>query len=197
MIGINLHQLEERIAANVTSAYEAKDVPHYPYHNLAHSQAVVERCREMALHYGLGDRETFVLVAAAWFHDIGHLTGVIEGHEARGVLRMKECLHDVPVDLTDAVAVCIMATKLPPHPVSLLEEIICDADTFHLGTLDFRRTDPLVQQEIELRKKVVIPDWAAKTLVMLRRHVFFTDYCRKLLAGGKRANIAWVVARLQ
>ena len=108
---------------------------------------------------------------------------------------MKECLHDMPAALTDAIAQCIMATKLPPHPTSLYEKIICDADTFHLGTLDFRRTDPLVHQEIELRKKVMIPDWATRTLIMLRRHTFFTDYCQRLLADGKLANIAWVEAQ--
>jgi predicted metal-dependent HD superfamily phosphohydrolase len=195
MIEINFREVENRIASNVTTAYEATDVPHYPYHNLTHSQDVVARCREISLYYSLDQQASFVLVAAGWFHDIGHLSGVIEGHEERGVQKMKECLHDVPPALTDAIAECIMATKLPSHPSSLLEKIICDADTFHLGTLDFRRTDPLVHQEIELRKKVVIPDWAAKTLIMLRRHTFFTDYCQRLLADGKLANIAWVEAQ--
>jgi predicted metal-dependent HD superfamily phosphohydrolase len=195
MIEINLHELEQRIALNVTHAYEAKDVPHYPYHNLAHSQAVVTRCREIAAHYSLSEQETFVLVAAGWFHDIGHLDGSIEGHEQRGVVRMKECLHDLPSSLTDAIAACIMATKLPSHPSVLLEKIICDADTYHLGTLDFRRTDPLVHQEMELRKKAVIKDWAGKTLVMLRLHVFFTEYCQTLLAKGKLENIVWVATQ--
>ena len=31
----------------------------------------------------------------------------------------------------------ILATKLPVSPQTLLQAIICDADTFHLGTDEF------------------------------------------------------------
>jgi len=197
MLEIDLHSIEQKIADHVAQAYLAPDVPHYPYHNLEHTQGVVARCREIAAYYSLGKRETFVLVAAAWFHDIGHLYGSIEGHEERGVVLMKQYLSHVPGELTAAIAACILATKLPSHPRSLSERIICDADTYHLGTVLFRQTDPLVHREIELRKGMVITDWSSKTLAMLRRHEFFTDYCQTLLAAGKAENVAWVEAQLK
>jgi predicted metal-dependent HD superfamily phosphohydrolase len=196
MIDIELKSIEENIAAHVTLAYEAADVPHYPYHNLGHTQGVVSYCREIAAYYSLEKRESFVLVAAAWFHDIGHLYGAIEGHEERGVVFMKQYLSRLPGELTNAVATHILATKLPPHPASLSEKIICDADTYHLGTMQFRQTDPLVRREMELRKGMAFPDWGGRTLAMLRRHLFFTDYCQSLLAKGKEENIAWVEAQV-
>jgi predicted metal-dependent HD superfamily phosphohydrolase len=195
-MNIDLNSIEEKIADHVAKAYEDADVPHYPYHNLDHTRGVVARCREIAAYYSLGQRETFVLVAAAWFHDIGHLYGGIEGHEERGVVLMKQYLSNVPGELTVAIATCIMATRLPPQPHSLSEKIICDADTYHLGTVMFRQTDPLVHREVELRKGMAIPDWSSRTLAMLRRHVFFTDYCKTLLARGKEENVAWVEAQL-
>lgn len=197
MMDIDLTSIEETIAEHVTQTYEAIDVPHYPYHNLEHTRGVVTHCREIAAYYSLNKRDAFVLVSAAWFHDIGHLFGAIEGHEERGVVVMKQYLSRVPAELTMAIATCILATRLPPHPHTLLERMICDADTYHLGTVQFRQTDPLVRKEIELRKGSAIADWSSRTLAMLRRHEFFTDYCQTLLAKGKMENISWVEAQLR
>ena len=191
-MGIDLHSIEEWIAASVTKAYESADVPHYPYHNLVHTTGVVVHSREIALHYLLNPTDTFTLIAAAWFHDIGHLYGPIEGHEERGVVIMQQYLNHLPRELTSVIGRTIMATKLPAQPQTLSEQIICDADTYHLGTPLFRQTDPLVHREIELRKGVTIADWSRKTLELLRRHLFFTDYCRGLLEKGKAENIVWV-----
>jgi predicted metal-dependent HD superfamily phosphohydrolase len=196
-MGIDLNGIEEWIGTSVTAAYQGVDVPHYPYHNLEHSQGVVAHCKEIALHYSLPPKEVFVLAAAAWFHDIGHLYGGIERHEARGVVVMQQYLSHLPRELTAAIAACIMATKLPACPGTLSEKIICDADTYHLGTMLFRKTDPLVHQEVELRKGIVINDWSRRTLLVLQRHAFFTGYCQNLLAKGKEDNIAWVEAQLR
>jgi len=192
-----LNRIEAKIAGHVTDAYGSKDVPHYPYHNITHTQGVVTYSREIAAHYSLGKKETFVLVAAAWFHDIGHLYGGIEGHEERGVVVMRQYLSHVPRQLTDEIAACILATRVPSHPGSLNESIICDADTYHFGTELFRQTDALVHREIELRLGSPVVNWSSKTLSMLQRHTFFTDYCRTLLAKGKEENILWVEQQIK
>jgi len=197
MMDIDLKSIEETIAGHVIQTYEAMDVPHYPYHNLEHTRGVVTHCREIAAYYSFSKRDAFVLVAAAWFHDIGHLFGAIEGHEERGVVVMKQYLSNIPGELTMAIATGILATKLPPCPHTLIEKAICDADTFHLGTVQFRQTDPLVRKEIELRKGSAIADWSSRTLAMLKRHEFFTDYCQTLLAKGKEENIRWVETQLR
>ncbi|HEY4108715.1 HD domain-containing protein [Puia sp.] len=197
MLDIDWGSIEKKITGQVTRAFDAGDAPHYPYHNLEHTQGVVLHCREIATHYSLAGRELFILIAAAWFHDIGHLYGAIEGHEERGVVLMRQYLCQLPRELTTAIATCIMATRLPSRPHSLSEQIICDADTYHLGTPLFRQTDPLVRREMELRTGMAMADWGSKTLTMLRRHVFFTDYCRTLLAKGKEENVRWVAAQLE
>ena len=45
---------------------------------------------------------------------------------------------------------CILATKLPQMPDGLLQEMLCDADLYHLGTLDFFACDVLMKKETEL-----------------------------------------------
>lgn len=203
-----LTNLEKQTAEFVTKLYESPDLPHYPYHNLQHTLGVVAHSREIATHYGLDAVDVFVVVVASWFHDIGHLYGPMPGHEERGVTIMREHLAhlpadvsaqlpaelsaELPADLLTAIGDCIMATKLPAHPVPLLHKIICDADTYHLGTPLFLQTDPLVRQEVEMRTGRTFPNWRQRTLDLLLQHHFFTDYCQGLLDAGKAKNIAWL-----
>jgi predicted metal-dependent HD superfamily phosphohydrolase len=189
---MNFSGIESKMAGIVTATYNSPEVVHYPYHNLAHTEAVVAHVKEMAAHYGLSAANSFVLSVSAWFHDIGHLYGDMKGHEERGVVIMHDYLPGFSSDLVEAMNRCILATKLPSHPADLLEEIICDADTYHFGTLVFRTTDALVEKEMMLRTGKVFPDWHKKSLLLLEQHVFFTDYCRELLEQGKQENIAWL-----
>ena len=192
MNNAHLTDLEKQTAEFVTGLYGSKDLPHYPYHNLTHTLGVVDHVREIAAHYALDATDTFVLVVAAWFHDIGHLYGPMPGHEQRGVTIMQEHLQELSPEMRTAIGDCIMATKLPSHPTLLSHKIICDADTYHLGTPLFLQTDPRVHEEVELRTGKVIANWRQRTLDLLRNHVFFTDYCQKLLNEGKAANITWL-----
>jgi predicted metal-dependent HD superfamily phosphohydrolase len=52
----------------------------------------------------------------------------------------------------EKVKACILATEMPQKPVGLLQEIICDADLFHLGTEDFSDRSKLVRKEIRKGK---------------------------------------------
>ena len=52
---------------------------------------------------------------------------------------MKDLCRDEMV--TTEITGNIMATKIPRNPKNLLQQIICDADTYHLGTKDFKETN--------------------------------------------------------
>ena len=191
-----LLRIEGRVELIVTHLYESPELPFYPYHNLAHTQSVVKHVREIGAHYQLGPAEMSTLLIAAWFHDVGHLYGQMKGHEEWSVAIMEHYLSDIDPGWMADISRYILATRFPNHPIDLPEQIICDADTYHLGTPLFRQTDPLVHQEMELRKGVTLGDWSRKTLELLRRHIFFTDYCKVLLEQGKAENIAWVEAAI-
>ena len=45
-----------------------------------------------------------------------------------------------------------MATKFPRDPKNLLEQIICDADTYHLGTEEFEEMNKRMLEETKLKK---------------------------------------------
>jgi predicted metal-dependent HD superfamily phosphohydrolase len=184
--------VEAEIAGFVTSTFDSFPQTQFPYHNLTHTRSVVDHTKEIAAFYSLDPSDLFIVSAAAWFHDIGHLYGDIHGHEERGVGIMQNYLTTLPRETVTSIGNCIMATKFPSTPHSLSEQIICDADTYHLGTDVFRTTDPLVEKEMEIRTGKKNCDWHKASLHFLQQHVFFTEYCRKLLNEGKRQNIVWL-----
>jgi len=169
------------------------------YHNLSHTERVVVHAMEIADHYRLNEKDRFILNIAAWFHDTGHLIADIALHEQAGVRLMKSFFVDKEIDeaLTDTIADCIMATKWPTAPKTLLEEIICDADTYHFGTKEFELTDELVKKEFQLRTHKNYAHWCDDTLRLLKAHRFFTAYCRDKLDKGKEANIAYMETKIR
>lgn len=184
----------EKVEHFVTAMYNATESPKFPYHNLAHTQMVVLKATEIARFYEFDPLGVFTLQAAAWFHDVGHLFGYYENHEDAGVQRMQSYMKLAAMDeqVVDMIKRCILATK--PHvPVELLiEQIMCDADTYHFGTAWFRKTNEFVKEELELRKIKRPADWVSASLQLLHAHSYKTFYCRQLLEAGKQDNIRWL-----
>jgi HD superfamily phosphodiesterase len=187
------------VELHVKKLFDAYHEPHLLYHNLAHTQQVVAHAYEIGHHYRLDDYSVFIIVSAAWFHDTGYLLGDALGHEEKSVLLFREFLAKFTIEsaVMEATAACIMATKIPTNPTNLLEKIVCDADTYHLGTDDFKRINELVWQENELRLHTKVGNKHALTLQFLKAHRFYTSYCQLLLDRGKEKNIAWLEAQLQ
>lgn len=162
------------------------------FHNLGHTQTVVERVYEIAAHYELPDKELLELSIAAWFHDTGHLITNPTDHEEKSVALMEEFVRNKTGDeeLIGKVALLIRITKFPPAPQSLQEMIICDADTYHFGLQDFKQTNKALKKELILRNmNTMVLDWEQNSLELLKKHQFFTSYCINGLQKGKEKNI--------
>jgi predicted metal-dependent HD superfamily phosphohydrolase len=183
----------------VKNLFDGHGKPYHVFHNLQHTQAVVRHAAEIADHYQLNDQERFVLQTAAWFHDTGYLMGEVANHEETGVVLMRLFLDEYNVEphLQDEAAKCIMATKRTVQPITRLQQILCDADTYHLGTPDFEYLDKLVWQERELSTDTKVKDHTGQSLQFLQSHTYFTDYCRNLLTAGKEKNIALLKRKMQ
>jgi len=176
----------------VTDLFEKSDVSQLFFHNLHHTKTVVRRVKEIAAHYDLGERDMLALFIAAWFHDTGYLIGGEKDHEEKGIEMarsfMKENMDDP--ELTEEIAGCILATRHPRNPVNLLQEIMCDADTYHLGTKDFKETNKEVFKEIGLKETdIAKEDWNERALKFLESHSYYTAYCRNLLDEKKKQNM--------
>ena len=191
------NDLLERVSRHVIrlfAQYEKKDLC---YHNLEHTKTVVARTLQIAAGYDLRAADLFVLTTSAWFHDTGQLTGVPQGHEERSIDIMTTFLRANGVEeaTINRVEHCIYSTMLSQVPHSLTAEILCDADTFNLGTKEFCKTDGLLKKECVLRN-LSIDQWEENTLQLLLSHQYYTSYCQKLLKKGKEENIAYVRSQL-
>lgn len=171
------------------------------FHNLQHTETVVERTKEIAAHYSLSDNDMLVLYVAAWFHDTGHLyTPGFKNHEEKSVEVMKKFMSGFnnEKELISDIESCILSTKMPRNPSTLLQEIICDADTYHFGTKDFKITNKECHEEYNLREKNVSDlQWNEGTLEMLNEHRFYTSYCKDLLENKKKKNIKKIKDKLK
>ena len=69
----------------------------FVYHNLAHTQRVVEKVNELINDSNLNENDQGVLQIAAWFHDTG-FTKTIDNHEQESVSIASEFLNNQNVD---------------------------------------------------------------------------------------------------
>jgi len=196
---MNYKVLLEQVAQYVTSMFGRHADNGLPYHNKAHTQFVVDSAIQIANHYQLSDSDFFVVIAAAWFHDAGYLKSR-EDHERESVKVADNYLKQQGVDQETIAKVnqCIMATEIPQNPKNILEEIICDADMFHLGSDIFSEKNKLLRKEIESATKTEISkdEWRLKTVEFMEQHHYFTDYCNLLLNDKKKQNLEKLKSRL-
>ena len=186
---IILDQAQQYIRNFFTSHVDERIV----YHERTHTEQVVEAARMIAQHYQLSDRDFFIVIVAAWFHDTGYFKGGAAGHEERGAEMAVAFLTGTGVDTgaIQSVRGCILATQIPQKPANLLEDIVCDADLFHLGTDKFSERNKLMRKEMEAfkDKKISKDEWRRNTIRFLETHSYRTDYCRLLLNEKKQENL--------
>ena len=190
---MNYNHRLDKVRHHVKQFFGAKDISQLIYHNLIHTESVVAHAAQIADHYKLNERETFIVGAAAWFHDTGYQDGIAMDHEQRGATFASAFLEEdgISQDIIEEVKGCILATVLPQSPKNLLQQIVCDADLFHFGTEDFPERNKLMRKEFEQRygKKIEKSKWRKSTIQLLESHTFQTDYCRDLLNKQKKKNL--------
>ncbi|MDQ6757441.1 MAG: DUF5706 domain-containing protein [Bacteroidota bacterium] len=194
------NHLYKKIEHYVTGLFETLQDDTLAFHNLKHTQNVVDRTKEIAGHYHVNEKEMLILYTAAWFHDTGYLFTEPSKHEVMSADVMKKFMqdHTNDTDLINEIEQCIMATKTPRHPNNLLQQIICDADTYNLGTKEFKDTNKRVLKETKLKSgEVDKKEFYTNTIKMLEQHEFYTTYCKDLLSATKELNMKKLKKKLQ
>jgi len=188
-----MDNLLEQSEIKVTELYKALTKPELLYHNLVHTREVVDAVQLMRSHYNLPEEDDHAVGIAAWWHDVGYLYGPPENHEELGARKARAFLTEknAPEILISKVEGCIMATKMPQKPHGLIEEIISDADLFHLGTAEFKENSKRLRREIELISGSPMKgaDWRFATINLLERHFYFTGFAKERLNEGKQRNL--------
>ncbi len=181
----------QEFASQLITTKVSKEVT---FHTLQHTREVVAACVKIAEQENLTEEDTLALHIAAWLHDTGYSAGKAKGHEQVSVQHMDEffSIHPVEEVFAEKVKGCILATRMPQNPQNRIEEIICDADLFHLGSPDFKEKSRLLREELcEFNgEKWSKKDWRQNNIAFLEAHNYFTAYGRKVLQPAKDEHLA-------
>jgi predicted metal-dependent HD superfamily phosphohydrolase len=166
----------------------------YVYHNLAHTQKVIEKTIELAEKLEVDKASLENLQLAALFHDSGFIKKA-ENHEQESVKILTHFLQEknLEVKRIEAIASLILATKMGHDPTNDLEKIMTDADCAHLGNKSFEDKTALLRKEWEVTENKNYSDveWVSINIDFLTNgHKYHTDYALKNWSKGKDKNLA-------
>ncbi len=188
----------EQVKHYVLTFFETHHNNKLVYHDQQHTEDVAAACMQIGNHYQLNDTDFFIVSTAAWFHDTGYLES-LDQHEQHSANLAQNYLRSIAIDeeVTEQVVKCIMATRMPQKPETFLEQIICDADLFHLGGDSFSEKSKALRKEaINITGHDISKhQWRQKTIALMEQHRYHTDYCRLLLDAGKQRNLLELVKK--
>jgi class 3 adenylate cyclase len=179
------------IEEQVLNLLEKKLPKNLYYHNVKHTVDVVTEVELIGWAEKLNDEQILLLKLAALFHDTGHINDY-KDHEYQSTLLAREALQNYKFSNDQIETVCrlIMATKLPPSPSDLMEEIICDSDLDYLGRTDFIPVSNNLFQELKERQMVnSLNDWNQMQLSFIGKHQYFTKTAQTLREVNKQQQI--------
>lgn len=188
-----------QVETYIARFFEEHPQPALVYHTLTHTREVVGAAQQLARHYQLAENDYAAVIAAAWFHDVGYLTGSPQQHEETGLALATAYLQrsDVSPEVIESVQTCIRALKMPQSPTNLLEEILCDADLFHLGQDTYNDKQKLLRKEREqlTGAEILGSEWRQQNIALFQTHRYFTTYAQALLLKGKADNLRRMLDR--
>ncbi|MCE7055196.1 DUF5706 domain-containing protein [Algoriphagus sp. AGSA1] len=191
----------EKFESWIRKMFENRQKSEFCYHNIEHTLQIVDKVREIGEYYGLEKEEKEDLFFAGWMHDVGYWEGKGEGHEVRGAEMAEEYLIQLGIDKqrVDRIKSLILATRIPQNPQNLLEEIICDADLFHLSSDQFYDQTLLLKKEKENSGYGEIPlsEWLAGSQIFMLSHHYHTEYAKKFLQPGKEKNLKLIDMKIK
>lgn len=183
----------------VEQLFRDRQDPRLLYHNAQHTRDVVSAVITISGQQSLSEKESFPIIAAAWWHDTGYLFSGPENHEQVSAGKASEFYTAKGVDeeTIRMICGCIMATKVPQQPHNLYEEIICDADLFHFGKPGFLDKSKMLRRENELftGKEMTGTEWRAITIGFMTGHTYFTDFAKRELTPQKQEYLAELVKK--
>jgi len=169
-----------------------KELPRYLYyHNVKHTVDVVTEVELIGWAEGLDDEGILLLKTAALFHDAGHIIAYDE-HEYHGTELARKLLpgYGYSEEQIEKIGSIIMATKLPPEPKDIYQEIICDADLDYLGRSDMIPVSNTLYKELSEQNMIgTLNDWNKLQLKFISGHTYFTKTARSLREVNKQKQI--------
>ncbi len=176
--------------SKVVEALKTELNPNYLYHNLRHTQDVIDCTQIIGKEEGLAELDLIILKIAALFHDTGFLHQR-KNHEKAGVVYFLQHAEGVVnSQYIEQICNCILATQMPQKPNSLIEKVICDSDLDYLGRDDFFDIGADLFTEMKLCHEISnTQDWDLLQIQFLQHHHFHTNFSQSHREPTKQQNL--------
>jgi predicted metal-dependent HD superfamily phosphohydrolase len=187
--------LLQETEAFIRQYFNEKMPDKYVFHDLEHTLQTVAAVKVLGEGCELTAHDLLILQLSMFFHDTGYKEGPPE-HEERSCVIARNFLDGMlPEEDLKTISDCILATKVPQNPHSLLQKICCDADLGHLGMeIYWDRTGKLRQEFILSRKNVMSEqEWINFELNFMLRHEYHTEVAREMFNKRKAKHIQQLI----
>ena len=180
------------VEKNVRELFADNDSGDMYFHNLQHTERVVEAASNILTECGLSESEENIVLVAAWFHDTGYFYDK-QQHEEKSQEVARNFLTEKGIEENEIrqVESCIEVTKRRKNPENKLEKVISDADMSHLAAEDFITQTNLLREEWkkESDQKIKKKGHLFNTLQFILQQNYYTKYGKEVLEPKKQENI--------
>jgi len=191
--------LIEKIEKHVIQLLSTQLESGFVYHNLAHTQRVIARVKELIELESIEGKEASLLIIAAWFHDTGYIHS-IENHEDESIKIAEDFLGDKGLNPDDieTIKTIIRVTHVTKKPKNKLEAILKDADCAHVSSKDYEEYANLLKKEWEItqNKFYTFVEWIEINIDFISNHVYYTISANSDWVQQKNKNLARLLKRL-
>jgi hypothetical protein len=146
------------------------------YHNYRHTMHVYTQVELLGRAEKISDDEMLLVRTAALLHDSGFMNSY-ENYEKLGCDYAKEILPGYKYSEEQISRICelIMITSRGFKPKTLIEKVICDADSDYLGRVDYKQASMDLYNELKEQKKVnSLNEWKESQAKLIKEHEFYT-----------------------
>ncbi|AZI55430.1 HD domain-containing protein [Epilithonimonas vandammei] len=172
----------------------------YTYHNLDHTIQVVDKIKILAKEENISPEDTKNLLLAGWFHDLGYVDNA-NNHEEESRKIASDFLkqHQFPEERIAKIGELILATDKFYKPKNHLEEVIKDADLYHLASDDYFRICENLRQEIKEvhHQKFSKLKWAELNISFFAKHQFYTKFAKENWQPEKEKNVEKILSSIR
>lgn len=172
----------------------------YTYHNLDHTIQVVDKIKILAKEENVSPEDTEDLLLAGWFHDLGYIDDS-ENHEEESRKMAEQFLrkHQYDEARIAKIGKLILATDKFYKPTDHLENIIKDADLYHLASDDYFNVCENLRLEIKEvhHQKFSKLQWAELNTAFFAKHQFYTKFARENWQPIKEKNTEKIFAKIK
>ena len=182
--------------------------PEYVYHNFKHTKFVVSKIEELIKTEKLNQTEKEIVILAGWFHDIGYTIDKVKHEDHSITIATNFFLEkNYNKENLEKIVNCIKATKLNEKPLTILENILCDADFSHLASSDYKIISKQLRNEFENIGcgTYTNKEWLLENITVFNNHKYYTKYAnlnwnliksKNLTVVPRRNNIPFIMKQM-